>query len=319
MRISRWLISGLVIVAGALAGLYYYYLLDGAAPEQTDYRIEIDRLRELASAPEAALPTAVAVEIVARDEVPFAAVHAGGAFRPFVMARTAFRIHSPDGDVVLDTGMDADLNARFGQEEANTYYPEAYQRVLAAMQDAAVVTVTHAHPDHVGGVARYPSPEELLPRLVLTREQFARLPRYAEGGTLDPAFEAYEPIELSSPRAIAPGVVLIPAAGHTPGSVMAFVRLRSGREMLLIGDVAWAIANVREARSRPRLVQQVFMATPEDRNAVLDQIRALHMLSEREPELVIVPSHDDAHLQELAAAGVLRLGFEGGERREGRR
>jgi glyoxylase-like metal-dependent hydrolase (beta-lactamase superfamily II) len=33
----------------------------------------------------------------------------------------------------------------------------------------------------------------------------------------------------------APGVVLIKAAGHTPGSQMVHVRLASGKEVMLVG------------------------------------------------------------------------------------
>ena len=46
-----------------------------------------------------------------------------------------------------------------------------------------------------------------------------------------------------------------------------------------------------------------------DRPAVLRQIRALHDLAEAEPDLIILPAHDDAYLRQRVAEGVLAEGF----------
>ena len=69
------------------------------------------------------------------------------------------------------------------------------------------------------------------------------------------------------------------------------MRLADGHEVLFIGDIAWAISNVRTATMRPRFVEQFFMSG-ENRAEVADQIRALHDLAQAEPALVIIPAHD---------------------------
>lgn len=115
-------------------------------------------------------------------------------------------------------------------------------------------------------------------------------------------------LDLTAPARIAPGVVMIPAPGHTPGSVIFYVRLADGREALFIGDVAWAISNVTAPATRPRFVQRWFMPY-EDRAAVADEVRVLHDLARAEPSLTILPSHDSAYFDRLIAAGFLKSGF----------
>jgi glyoxylase-like metal-dependent hydrolase (beta-lactamase superfamily II) len=50
--------------------------------------------------------------------------------------------------------------------------------------------------------------------------------------------------------AIAPGVVLKKAQGHTPGSQMVFVALASGSELLFVGDVVWNFDAVTQLKYR---------------------------------------------------------------------
>ena len=101
---------------------------------------------------------------------------------------------------------------------------------------------------------------------------------------------------------------MIPAAGHTPGSVMFLQRMSNGMELLFIGDVGWALADIIENKSRPASTL-ARMVTPDDRPAVLAQVAALHALRSAEPKLIILPSHDDAYIQQLIGAGALVSGF----------
>jgi glyoxylase-like metal-dependent hydrolase (beta-lactamase superfamily II) len=108
-------------------------------------------------------------------------------------------------------------------------------------------------------------------------------------------------------QAIAPGVVLIKAPGHTPGSQMVYVQTANGAELLLIGDVAWHSRNIELQRERARLMTMVFIK--EDRRAVFGQLAALKRLHEAQPAIHIVPGHDGPVIESLIAAGVLKRGF----------
>jgi glyoxylase-like metal-dependent hydrolase (beta-lactamase superfamily II) len=224
------------------------------------------------------------------------------------MARTAFQLNGPSGSVVIDSGMDKELASANQRDEA-TYDEAAYARVIAAMGNAARVAVTHEHPDHIGGVARFPLPERLAERLTLTSKQFEGLRLFAPGGVVAPEIANADIRGLDAAERIAPGVVMIPAEGHTPGNVMFYARLADGGEALFLGDVAWTLTNVTKPALRPRLIQDYFMKPPENRALVAAQIRALHELAKAEPALVMIPSHDDGHLQKLIADGVVKEQF----------
>jgi glyoxylase-like metal-dependent hydrolase (beta-lactamase superfamily II) len=254
------------------------------------------------------LPTEIRIEIVGRDAVPLAAMQAGSAFDEYPRVRAAFQLNGPTGSVIIDTTMDKEIAAKAQRSTSAQFDEAAYGRVIAAMGVATKVAVTHEHPDHIGGVARFPAPERLAERLVLTRAQYAGMGPAAVDGKAPAAYAASQ-TDLAGPTRIVPGVVMIPAPGHTPGSVMFFVKLADGKEVLFIGDIAWVLSNVRDLATRPRFTQQVFMVSGEDRAAVADQIRALHDLSVAEPALVIMPAHDAPLIAQAIASGLVKEQF----------
>lgn len=252
------------------------------------------------------LPTQARVEVVKRDKLPYSFVHEGGDNRPFIMARSAFQLCGARGCAVIDAGYDAELAGRMGDK--NTFDPASWKRIQDALSVASVVAVTHEHPDHMAGIARHANPASFVSKLILTPEQYSGLSQYATANGLSPALTSYKPQVLSVARRIAPGLVMIPAAGHTPGSVMFYQRMAGGTEILFVGDIAWALADVVENKSRPESTLKR-MVTPDDRSAVLAQIAALHTLRAAEPKLIILPSHDDGYILELVRAGTLSSGF----------
>jgi glyoxylase-like metal-dependent hydrolase (beta-lactamase superfamily II) len=305
---SRVTIAILVLLAIG-AGAYWYYVADGGVAEETEYKTDIAAWRQLVSGDAGQLPSEVRIELVGRDTMPFIAVQAGGANRDFARVCTAFQLNGPAGSVVLDTGMDKEIAAKAQRGETAVFDEASYGRVVGAMGVAARVAVTHEHLDHAGGVLDFPVPERLAERLTLTSKQVEALRALSPGGVLASEYAKADIRGLDVPERIAPGVVMIPAEGHTPGSVMFYARLADGREFLFLGDIAWAISNVREPAVRPRFVQQFYMSPPEDRAAVADQIRALHNLAKAEPKLIMVPAHDGDYLGELVAAGAMTNQF----------
>ena len=93
------------------------------------------------------------------------------------------------------------------------------------------------------------------------------------------------------------GMVLIKAAGHTPEHQMVYVRLDSGREYLFIGDVGWTLDNVTQSKLRQALTMR---RINEYAPALMHQLRWIKDVMDRE-KLIVIPSHDDQLLQELAA------------------
>lgn len=305
MKLIYRLGNAALVLLAIGAGFFWYYVADGNVPEATAYKTDIAGWRQLVAGDTAQLPTEVRLEIVGRDTMPFIAVQAGGANNNFARVRTSFQLNGPAGSVVIDSGMDQEIASAAQRGETAAFDKAAYGRVIAAMGVAARVAITHEHLDHIGGALRFPVPERLAERLVLTRQQFAGL----GASKVPPAYAAMPHLDLTAAIRIAPGVVMIPAEGHTVGSAMFYARLGNGREMLFLGDIAWAISNVRVPAVRPRFVQQVYMSPPEDRGKVADQIRALHDLSKAEPALTMIPSHDAAYIEELIAKGLITEKF----------
>ena len=105
---------------------------------------------------------------------------------------------------------------------------------------------------------------------------------------------------------IAPGVVLIKAPGHTPGSQMVYVRLRSGAEVILAGDVAWSMCGIDSQRQKPDSTTRSFGG--EDRQAVATELPWLRDV--QESQVTVVVSHDVAWIDKLIARGILTAGFD---------
>jgi glyoxylase-like metal-dependent hydrolase (beta-lactamase superfamily II) len=162
--------------------------------------------------------------------------------------------------------------------------------------------MTHEHGDHVAGVIRSPVAYEVAPRTILTRAQAETLktsPQMPEIRLAGEMASRYLVIDYDRYHPLAPGVTLIKAPGHTPGSQMVYVALESGQESLLIGDTAWHMDGVRlvKGKDAPWI--------KEDTEAVLSQLRWLNDLSRVAPALLVIASHDEEQHQELIRKGVL--------------
>ena len=118
--------------------------------------------------------------------------------------------------------------------------------------------------------------------------------------------KARAPFTYERAVAVAPGVVLLRAPGHTPGSQLVFIERQDGEEFLLLGDVAWHRENYEQVQERARLVT---LLLGEDRDAVLAQLAALQKLSTAEPKLHIVPGHDGVVMKQLLDAQLMTSKF----------
>ncbi len=298
-RLNLFLIAVLL-----LTGIPYYWLFLANNPGDAEPEpVTIAQLRQLAAQIPGNAPYAIEMERAAFRHLPGNVLAAGSGMKRRQIAMMAFRLPvSGSAPIVIDSGLSRDTAEAMGVER---YYPDGQAKIDAAMLTASRIIPTHEHADHMDGLLRLAAhhPE------VLAKAAFnpGQLPPSAFAAQLHWPVGARPTANVTGkePRAVAPGVVVIPAPSHTPGSQMIFVRLSNGREYLFAGDIATMAVSWEELRGRSNLVQHFIVA--EDRPAVFSWLRTLRELKKQAPQMFIIPGHDiDRLFEEKRPSGIIR-------------
>lgn len=281
----------LLIVAGLLIGLpWYWLLLDNRPGDVPAKPVAIADLRKAAAAIPGQAPVAIETELVGWRKLPGTLFVAGAGIKRKLVAIMAFRLPVPGGsEIVIDSGMTRPAAEAMGLE---AFLPERQAKVDAALQRASLVLITHEHPDHIGG---------LLNAGIAVIAQRARL----NPGQTPPG--ASPGIAATGIQSVAPGIAVVPAPSHTPGSQLIFVRLADGREYLFAGDIASFEQNWKELRARSRLVGD--WIAPENRREVFAWLKTIRALKAQAPRLEVISGHDFQALFDPDSHGAARNGF----------
>ena len=231
----------------------------------------------------------------------------------YVMSHPAFVLEWGDGRLLLvDVGMTRAGAVRFGQPisrffgggpmEPRTPVAEALGQAAGRVRG---IVFTHLHDDHVDGL------RELCPRIGHTVKVFMTGPQLdswtpftAEGKDLVERAGCTERVRIGGPALIPldgfPGVGVVAAGGHTPGSqaIVATVRGPDGlvRRYVFAGDITNTIDGVRNDLSKPLFYRLVVVPEDDDR---LGELRRYLRALERDHGFAIVVSHDAGHLASL--------------------
>jgi glyoxylase-like metal-dependent hydrolase (beta-lactamase superfamily II) len=299
LKIVLYVILALVIIVG-MAG--YILLAVSPVPETSEYEVDLAQVRQLALTGEGPLPVRLNAMIVAEGSFPKVMVIAGSGFQEHRMTFPSFQVIYEEGAIIVDaTHSQADHEAMF---PGKPYYAEKFETMQTAMRDSRLILATHEHFDHIGGLAKSPYLDEIREKVILTREQIDNTG--PETGFTPDMLAKFTPLEYDKYHRIAPGMVLIKAACHTPGSQMIYVQLQDGAEYLLVGDVVWNSENIERLTGRPWL-SNLFLG--EDRKIHGHQIRTLYNIAQNEP-INLVISHDGEQLEEYMRQGLLGNDFE---------
>jgi glyoxylase-like metal-dependent hydrolase (beta-lactamase superfamily II) len=305
-RRLRIALLGLATVALLAAFAWRWLTAREDVPARSDYRIELDALRTLAASRPGPGPREIRSVLVAEAALPRGVIFAGEPFEPLHQVHQVFQLVWADRSVLIDTAFSREQLAQVARftDDAGTYHDAGWAAVERALATADQVFVTHEHFDHLAGAARL-APERAN-HLRLNAAQLANSAALDESQISAALRERLRPLEATPALAVAPGVVLLAAPGHTPGSQIVYVRRQDGREALFLGDVAWNADQIRNLHYRPRIVTLVL---GENRSQVLAQFRTLHELAAAHPEVAQIVSHDARQRAELLASGVLVDGF----------
>ena len=291
----------------------YYLFKKNRVPQVSDFNVDLDVLREFTDVEKEGLPVRLNSLVVAEGEIPDWIVVAGGASHCFPISFTSFQVVYDKQTVIIECPFDKRLFEKFCRFSVlgirGKYYSEDnFDIMQKAMLEAKYIIATHEHWDHVGGIAQSPYVGELLKETVLTVEQ-VHGHTIRDAGFPEGSFDKYEPLKYDKYHVLSPGIVLIKAPGHSEGSQMIYVRLRSGDEFLFIGDVAWNMINIEKLTNHSKIGM---ILRYENGDLLGHQIRWLHDNIYDNPNEVIhlVSSHDLGQIEDYRQTGLIGEKFE---------
>ena len=273
-------------------------------PDHSDYQIDLATLRKLADQDSGAKPEKINAAAVAQAYPPAALFLGGVRLDRHHVVFPSYQVLYPDGSMVI---VDAPPGRDFWTKSSPGGFDDAqYKADQDALTHARAIVVTHEHADHLKGIAESAALPSFADHLMLTREQrdddkWMKASKFPED-----VRAKLHPLEYDRYYALAPGVVLIKAPGHTPGSQIVYVRLADNSEYLLIGDVAWDMEQVSTPKCRPRLAE---LGMGENAQQVTSELRTLHDLAAANPDLHIVVSHDAKQLADYESKGQIGGAF----------
>jgi glyoxylase-like metal-dependent hydrolase (beta-lactamase superfamily II) len=273
-------------------------MLDKPAAQMFD--VDLSAVRSLAAVVPGPMPLALNAVNFAASIRPRKFVIEGGDETPVRMPRTAYQLVYPDGNVMIDSGMDQATHESFGQGEP--YDPDAFAKLKRALDVARMIVLTHYHADHAGGVLTAENSDVLARKTIASADTLSLMmnnPHRPHLKLAEKRAEQFICISYGRYYPVAPGMVLIKAPGHSPDMQMVYIRLQSGREYLHSIDAAWNMDNIRHVKGK---------AAPwvkEDVPAVMAQLRFLNLLLKDEPQLHILVTHDGELLDRMIADGAV--------------
>jgi glyoxylase-like metal-dependent hydrolase (beta-lactamase superfamily II) len=215
-------------------------------------------------------------------------------------------VQHPKGTLLFDTGFGSAVDQQFRMTPWLMQQTARYEKeptVAAQLQTAGIalpsltgVYLTHAHWDHVSGLVDLPNVPVYVPQAEL---DFINSGDPATALARQIGTQSYKVYNFEgrpylgfdkSHDVFGDGaVVIVPAPGHTPGSIFAFITTSAGQHYVLVGDTAWQSENVDLPAEKPWLSRTLVDKDPDNVRALLIK---LHQLKEQMPDLIIVPAHD---------------------------
>lgn len=214
-------------------------------------------------------------------------------------------VEHPNGALLFDSGFGRKVDEHFKTTPALMRWTTKYEReatvadqLKASGRDPQALTaivLTHAHWDHVSGVEDLPGVPVWVPRAEL---EFVNSDHRTTALARQIGTKAYRAYDFpgapylgfpASRDVFGDGsVVLVPAPGHTPGSIIAFIALPSGLRYALVGDLAWQSEGIDLPAQRPSIARGVDADPAATRAALIH----MHQIHRALPAMIIVPAHD---------------------------
>lgn len=253
--------------------------------------------------PEASPPPSMAIYQLPTGtyDTPAALAFQGGSFSdPRHFAATAILVRHPKGDLLFDAGFGSAVEEHIRAlpfYQRSPHHLEQTVRVQLTtagydLRELRGVIITHAHWDHVSGLADLAAPvwmNAAEQRYVSKDRTDTRVFKALSGLQVQTyAFDGPPYLGFPSSHDVwgDGSIVLVPAPGHTPGSIVAFIGLPTGKRYALIGDLTWQLDGIEARAERPLLMRALADDDPGKVRQGLLRVVALAGLFQ------VVPAHD---------------------------
>jgi N-acyl homoserine lactone hydrolase len=244
-------------------------------------------------------------------------VEGGGWFTVRQLVHTAMLVRHPKGDFLWDSGIGSEsesqmevLNLLEKQLFSIENIVPAQVQLTAegyAIKDLMAIIPSHMHWDHVSGLEDFTGVPVWVQKKSYDEAMAGKAPAFIASQYDSPELN-WQPLELnktpyqgfaSSFDIYGDGTaVLVDLSGHSDGQLGLFLTPNSGRQFFFIGDTTWAVEGIEENKSRPWITDAIAGVDSDfEKNA--DVIEQIHLLSKQNPELFIVPAHDELQLKQL--------------------
>ena len=300
---KKFLIGILSVIVALVIFMQFYALQPVPIPEKSEFLFDLGKIRLVAKSQQGSKPIRINSMLICKGEIPKLFVVAGQGFKLHSLFIYSYQIVYPNKTIIIDTAIDKESQSE--KMSRATFYQENYDIMQTAIRKASVITLTHEHLDHCAGLFKSPYLQEVATRIVLTDEQL-NSPHIEASGFTAEIKNLITPLTYDKTHLLAPGIVLIKAPGHTPGSQMIYVLLEDGTEFLLVGDIAWHMDNIVLPRAHPRVIN---WALKEDALAQVHQLKFLHDFHREHPAINIVVAHDGRQMDNYIQDGLIHEGF----------
>jgi len=192
---------------------------------------------------------------------------------------------------------------------AYDYDEEAYNKMQKSLEKAHQIYFTHEHWDHFAGAFNTELFDKIKHVIYVSKAQrnSDMMASMKDGFISLSQLDKVNVIDNKGLYKISPGVVLFNVPGHTPGNQGMYIKLKNGTEILLVGDIAYSMANITLEVGKPRISSHIILG--EDSEAVNSQIKSLIRIKNEFPNIHIVPAHDIPNNRKLVEQGIIKKGL----------
>lgn len=236
-----------------------------------------------------------------------------GAWTEKVVANhVAVLIEHHAATLLLDTSLGRQVDQQFQSEMPWWDRPLLQYGAVTPVRDqlerAGIrvdrILLTHSHWDHASGLVDFPEVPVWAPYEEIEFSQISTPPAVLPSQFRHPikwvpfSYESQPFMGFAASHDLFGdgSLVMVPLDGHTPGSVGLFLTLEDGRRFFFTGDASWRLEGFTGPREKFWISRNM---VDNDRERTREQLQTVHDLLLQQPNLRVVPAHDEAVHRQL--------------------